>query len=374
MRWVSLLVFFSATVGSVLPSLANDVQPVPLTAKPPARHRILVEGKWGFIDSAGSVVIEPKFGYAFDFSEGLAQIFDRGEVFYIDTSGKTAVKSPPSHDPRPFFGGFAIVQDAGGYSFLSRTGRVLERRFPLVENFAEGLAPVCVDEGKVGEANSIPKWGYLNEQGELSIAADFTAAGDFSHGLAPVYVGGQMCMCTGLNGGRWGYINPAGDFVIPPQFQSAASFSDGLARVAYENKRVGWITTKGEFQIEPRPFSIATSFKNGVARIRGTSGGEPGSKDFGYITKSGNVFTNPAFDAMSSELSDGLFEARAQPVWDEEKKSWRQGLYGYVDEKGEWVIEPQFSHTQPFRDGIASVQKDGQMKYVNKKGRTVWPK
>jgi len=46
-------------------------------------------GKWGFIDKTGKIVIEPKFdNIARDFSEGLA-LFNLGSKYgYIDKTGK----------------------------------------------------------------------------------------------------------------------------------------------------------------------------------------------------------------------------------------------------------------------------------------------
>lgn len=60
------------------------------------RFRIRENGKWGYIDKDGNVVINPQFGFTWDFSEGLAvvRIGDEksGKYGYIDKTGKIVWK------------------------------------------------------------------------------------------------------------------------------------------------------------------------------------------------------------------------------------------------------------------------------------------
>jgi Tol biopolymer transport system component/thiol-disulfide isomerase/thioredoxin len=63
------------------------------------------------------------------------------------------------------------------------------------------------------------KFGYFDSNGE-TIKPQFSAAGQFSEGLAPVAVDGM-----------WGYINKTGALTIKPRFDAALPFSRGMARV-----------------------------------------------------------------------------------------------------------------------------------------------
>jgi hypothetical protein len=45
-------------------------------------------GKYGYINRAGKVIIEPQFDLADEFSEGLARIGIAGNFGYIDEAGK----------------------------------------------------------------------------------------------------------------------------------------------------------------------------------------------------------------------------------------------------------------------------------------------
>ena len=53
------------------------------------RFLIRQNGKVGFIDGCGRVVIEPIYDSAFEFSEGAARVEKDGKVTFIDKSGKT---------------------------------------------------------------------------------------------------------------------------------------------------------------------------------------------------------------------------------------------------------------------------------------------
>ena len=63
--------------------------PVPSPGEEDSRlYPVVVAGKWGYIDNTGKVAIEPRFGAAFHFSEGLAPVQvgsgSQGKRGYID--------------------------------------------------------------------------------------------------------------------------------------------------------------------------------------------------------------------------------------------------------------------------------------------------
>ena len=48
------------------------------------------------------------------------------------------------------------------------------------------------------------------------------------------------------------------------------------------------------------------------------------------------------------------------------------GLWGYINELAEWVIPPQYDYAESFRDGLALVEQDGKMLYIDHDGTVVW--
>ena len=50
--------------------------------------KVYENGKWGFMNANGLIVIEAKFDNAEDFFRGLALVTNEGHLQYIDTKGK----------------------------------------------------------------------------------------------------------------------------------------------------------------------------------------------------------------------------------------------------------------------------------------------
>ncbi|EOZ2107593.1 WG repeat-containing protein, partial [Campylobacter coli] len=53
---------------------------------------VKLNGKWGFIDKSGKIVIESKFDSGGHFSEGLAGVKLNGKYGLIDKSGKIVIE------------------------------------------------------------------------------------------------------------------------------------------------------------------------------------------------------------------------------------------------------------------------------------------
>jgi hypothetical protein len=161
---------------------------------------VLKDGRWGYIDSSGKLVIEPKFSMAEDFSEGLAAVMigtiGRG---YIDKSGQ-----------------LVIQLDAGRV--------VLHRRF------SEGLAPVRYSDGRTR---------YIDKTGQVSLETQFSEAYAFSEGLARV-----------KDDGKYGFIDRTGKLVTDLIFDSAEDFSGGIAKVIV-GTRIGYIDHTGHYVWKP---------------------------------------------------------------------------------------------------------------------------
>ncbi|GAA6621336.1 hypothetical protein NUACC26_071560 [Scytonema sp. NUACC26] len=143
--------------------------------------RIVKNGKYGFIDKTGKVVIEPQFDLAWNFVEDLAQIKVGDKYGYIDRTGK----------------------------------QVILPKFQLAYTFSNGLALVAIDY----------KYGYINPSGQIVIPPQFSGALAFKNGLAAVEIND-----------KWGYIDFTGKTVIKPQFETALHFNQGLAAIQSEGK------------------------------------------------------------------------------------------------------------------------------------------
>jgi hypothetical protein len=116
--------------------------------------------KDGYIDNSGKFVIEPAYGRALDFSEGLA-----------------AVCNVDDRHPEVTDEGVEIPQDVR-WGFIDRKGMmIVPMKFREVQSFSEGLA--AFSDGD--------KWGFLDRRGRVAIAPRFgNVLTDFHDGVAAV--------------------------------------------------------------------------------------------------------------------------------------------------------------------------------------------
>ena len=71
--------------------------------------------------------------------------------------------------------------------------------------------------------------------------------------------------------------------------------------------------------------------------------------------------TEPIFESVHLwNGEDGLYPAK------------QNGLYGFIDENGQWVLEPEWDDTYGFENGLAWVEKDCKAAYIDREGNVVW--
>ena len=295
--------------------------------------------RYGYSNVLGEMVIEPQFALAGEFTEGMAPVsYDGRTTGYINQIGELVIEPRFSYAGN-FAQGLALVGVPGVdadapflTTYIDRIGRFVfgDQRFVAAQPFSEGLAAVSYD----GE-----QYGYINRQGQLAIALQFSQAGAFREGLAPVQFGGQ-----------YGFIDHTGRFVINPQFEAAQPFQDGLAQVVLSGK-TGYINGRGEIVIEPT-FDYGRDFSEGYALVAQ-------AETLFYIDQAGNV----AFDLPNLSKGAAFAEGLAAVAIAEQ--------YGYVDMQGVLVVPPQFTYAGSFHNGLAVVETATSWGLVNSIGEIV---
>lgn len=246
------------------------------------------------------------------------------------------------------------------------------------KHFVEGLEPAQT-RWHPGMTNGL-KWGYLNTEGKFAIAPQFTLTTPFSEGLAAV------------RQRFYGYIDHTGKFIIPPQFEQAYGFSEGLAEVCDTNHLMGFIDRSGQWVVPPRyrAFSPYSNFSEGLACVATNCGPTNDALNtqfkWGYINKKGEQVIDFNFDG-ASEFSEGLAavskKLKADYVDEKNGKHLIPSPFskgGYIDKTGKYVIPPQFDSVWSFSEGLARVRVAGhtmgeaskQMKFINKQGKIVF--
>src|SRR5262245_43011234 len=130
----------------VPPQVAATPQPAPTVADLDY-FVIRLDGKQGFMDRSGRVVIPPRFVKVYPFTEGLAAA-QEGELWgYIDPKGEWVIK-PAFAMAGLFHERRASVRRtfADKYAFIDERGNVvIPAQFDCVEDFENGVARVGVE-------------------------------------------------------------------------------------------------------------------------------------------------------------------------------------------------------------------------------------
>lgn len=332
-------------------SLANDAEQL---------RPVVADGKLGFMNSQGEVVIRPQFvDWPYSrFSEGLAPVSLGGKFGYIDRTGRMVIQ-PQFAIADPFSEGLAaVVGDNNLWGFIDKTGAVVVpmRYGQHPGPFSDGLCAVMIDERPTGGKLQNE---YIDKTGAVVIGP-FEWSTNFSEGLAAVGLPRNGVV-------KWGYMDTSGGWVIEPRFNYIRDFSDGLAAVGFPHDNDsaiwGYIDRTGVVVIEPQ-FDGADPFSEGMAAVAVLQ--DDGVR-YGYIDKTGTVVIKPQFE-WASEFSEGLAAVGTT-----------SGLCGYVDKTGAFVIpmELEGQAFYPFSGGLARFDAkalDGSISpvYIDKTGKVIW--
>lgn len=255
--------------------------------------------KWGFIDKMGNIAIPCRWPNARGFSEGLARVWDdHYKNGFIDKEGKVVIPCQWVGGDTPFSEGLACVENENGkYGFVDKTGKtIIPFKWKYVGPFSEGLAAVR-DEND--------KWGFIDKEGNEIIPCQWKGCYKFTEGLA--YVKDES--------DKYGFIDKTGEVVIDCQWEHCFLFSEGLARVKDEHRRYGFIDKTGKIVI-PCRWENAHSFSEGVAAVQNNE-----SHKWGFIDKIGNIVI-PCQWTDTDGFSEGLAKVQDDDL-----------AYFYIDKK-----------------------------------------
>ena len=120
--------------------------------------------KWGYVDSTGAWIVEPRFEEAGNFSEGLAPVRMNGKWGYIDTSGKVIIQQG-FETAQAFSDGLALVWWPRSCGYIDKTGKlVIPREYGTDGwDFSGGVARVG---GGLGSPSYIDTAGKMIWQGQ----------------------------------------------------------------------------------------------------------------------------------------------------------------------------------------------------------------
>ncbi len=372
-------------------------------------------GKWGYINTEGEVVLEPRFDDAWGFAEGIAVVRYKGKFGAINQKGEFVIEPKFFELSGPSEGLLIFARRKNKYGYMDTRGNVvIKPTFYAAYHFNEGRAFVRLNKSvrtytffnpeffkdptvpffsdyrkfplkQIRKRRELPMLSRIQETGFIDREGNLIAKGyfyppaylpsysfmNFSEGFAAVrvktFINGELSQPQGF------YINRDGEFVFGP-FDDVHPFSEGYACVEVDNAH-GFINTRGEFVLEPY-------FGYNPARLRFSNGlipvlfdvrkryilndtppdytENPHRYKWGYLNKKFQAAIYPAFDEVEA-FSEGLAAVKVGEKW------------GYIDTLGRWVIRPGFDEAYEFFDGIAGAVLKGKDVYINRQGKIIWP-
>lgn len=206
------------------------------------------------------------------------------------------------------------------------------RKYEKLGSFHEGLA--------LAQRNNL--WGYIDTKGNEVIPCIYrgTEAGNYGHDF-----------CEGLAAvrsekGSYGYINKEGEMVIKPQWDDVGDFSEGIASV-YVSGKLNFIDKHGKYIAELSNKYIwdynldrtLPQFKNGVCEVHipTKEHSEGVIADIIYIDKKGNQVEKPN-DEVKKELYVRYYEG---------------DKVGYKDSIGNIIVPAKYTSLGDFSCGVA---------------------
>ena len=295
------------------------------------------DGKWGYIDCDGNVIVKPMYSSANSFSEGLAAVQNDGKWGYIDKTGKLVIPFT-LESTYAFSEGLAVYSKGNYYGYINTAGEtVIEAIYSEASSFQDGIACVKKDN----------RYGYIKQDGTAVTEFIYGSNTLANEGLIPVFYGDST---KGIN---TGYIDVSGRQILDFNWYDAKHFSEGLAVACYKyTQPYGFINNSGVFVIQPT-WDSAEGFFCGCALVQ---------KDlkYTYINTSGETITDKTYEKAYSFTRSGLARVGYSSA-----TGWK---FGYINTAGEEVIAPQYADAHDFEIGIAAISNGKKWGFIRSDG------
>ena len=331
-----------------------------------------IECEWGYVDTAGTVVVPTQFSFAKNFLNKVGIVQNEKKTGAIGEDGKVLLQC--IYDEIQFLENtnnqiLQVYNHSQKYGLIDTLGKVtVDLRYDALGDYQEGRLAVMRNN----------KWGFVDEEGNEVIPCQYKKVMNFQEGMAAAKLGN-----------KWGFINIHGNQVVEFKYRRAGNFKDGLAWVS-TSSGVGYMNPKGEMVILPK-FNQAFDFENNVARV---------VKDgkYGLIKKNGEFFLRPKYNRIQAFNENGLavvqlgkqkvrygLISRSGDIITQQQfhkiAPFHEGMaavkyknkYGFINTAGKMVIDNKYSKVSKFSEGLAMVQKNGKCGFVNKKGEIIVP-
>lgn len=262
---------------------------------------VSINGKYGYMNRLGDVVISPDYQFAGHFVNGLAIVGNDDKYGAINKAGKLII--PFSYSSvSDFIQGRSIVEENDKLGIIDRNNRVI---LPFEYEDLGDLSSELIYFSKG------LRYGYTDIYGETKIVENFDEAYSFSNGRAMVEIGDYQAM-----------IDVNGNYIFQPTFEGLSQISDSLYSFEKDEKK-GIISISGKIISEAKYDDIGL-FNNDLAFVINED-------TLQYINENGEVIISRGFKTYPNFELKGEFKSGSAVVSKKEK-------YGRINTKGEVII------------------------------------
>ena len=327
---------------------------------------LIAAGTYGIIDTSGKIISEPVFEEMPVYGDKMFRIKKDGKYGYANMNGVIVI--PPAYEYGVAFSeGKAIVSIGSKVSIIDNTGKV------LVESLGPGAGMYRFFNGLARCRSLDGKYGFLDATGKRVIEPDLDVADDFDNNRAIVSINN-----------RYGLIDRTGKWIVPNEYDFFYDLGNGYYQTKDENGNTGVVDSVGNVILEPiyqeifhlqKPyFTVEKDGLNGCYDLKGKEIYPPVSSrqvyfyggrcivikenKYGMIDSTGKAIIPTKYDSI------GMFFKGRVSVLNGNK-------FGTVDSTGKEFIAPQYEELRPFLNGFAVYKEKGKFGYVDVAGKVL---
>ncbi len=196
--------------------------------------------------------------------------------------------------------------------------------------------------------NNTKLWGFIDEEGKISIEAEFEEASVFRQGLANVKIDGN-----------WGLINHLGQIVVKPEYLTIKEFADNKTALVIDSDfKYFHIDRRGKKVIVPKKEYVSMMpFSEGLAAVEGQN------EKWGFVDEEGEEVIETKFEAVGA-FSNGIAQVNIS--------EFSFFIFNtYINKEGKLLFQPELDEATQFSEGRAFIRIDGKLKLIGDKGQVI---
>lgn len=302
------------------------------------------------INTEGKVVFSCSKAGCFSNGQGLCPVQVNGKWGYIDTTGNLVIPCI-YEDSWHFENKTAIVKYNGKYGLINKSGKTIVpfqyNNYDLVPVPHDGI--ICIEVQETADETRIYK--CIDTNADQLLTKEALVPIEFSEGLASVWVSHEK---------GYGVIDINGSFLIPPgDYDFISDFHFGVSRVQ-KNGKYGYINKTGKIVVDIKYDLINDSDWNPIACVFM-------GKKFGYMDKrNGNEIISVSLEGDYREI--GVYYSDKMSIIHS-----NSFIYVYNTEECKTYKLTQFNNINRYCNGFCAVEQSGKIGFIDKHCQLVIP-